>query len=101
MSEDCHQEVAHNCSVSQLSNYAWWTGRDEKIYQYWHGDQDVNVLGKKMLYYLKTYYISQVANVFLLIPATIITTKTIFVIVMNEVIKIRIAEYFKIKTNYL
>ena len=46
MSENCEQEVVHNCSVSQLTNFAWWTGRDGQVYQYWHGDHNKNQVGK-------------------------------------------------------
>ena len=45
LSQNCEQEVVNNCSVSQLTNFAWWTGRDGEIYKYWHGDQSKNKNG--------------------------------------------------------
>ena len=46
LSEDCEQEVVNNCSVSQLTNFAWWTGRDGESYTYWHGDQGKDKNGR-------------------------------------------------------
>jgi hypothetical protein len=45
ISTDCYQTIRHNCSVNALTDFSWWTGRDNRDHYYWHGDFDGNETG--------------------------------------------------------
>jgi hypothetical protein len=45
ISTDCYQTIRHNCSVNALTDFSWWTGRDNRDHFYWHGDFDGSETG--------------------------------------------------------
>ena len=46
VSESCEQRVENNCTLNQLTGYAWWLDRNGNKFQYWHGDGNETSLGK-------------------------------------------------------
>ena len=51
VSEYCEQEITNNCTVNQLTGYAWWLDRNGDKYQYWHGDKNQKALGASLNQY--------------------------------------------------
>ena len=45
ISDNCYQEITHNCTANALTNFSWWVDRFGNNVTYWNGDRHIRAKG--------------------------------------------------------
>lgn len=45
LSSNCSQSIHNRCSVTPLTEFAWWVGRTGRSNHYWHGQKSSHTTG--------------------------------------------------------